>query len=520
MRDLFPNALLSALRAAPATAAFEQGGRTVSRAELLELIRRLAGAMRRAGLGPGRGVAVHTAVTPEAFAAYVAAYSLGCRVVGVRPGYPAGQLAHVLGMDVDAVLADASTLTPDLAAAAGPVPLLSLGPCPGAVDLLAEPDDGGVLTVTAGPDDVAALVFTSGSTGRPKGCAITYRALSAHWTWQPAVWSPTAARFAAAFERYLLFGTLASMVVLEFLAPCLLGGGTAVIPDDDGRPMFPYAIERHRITGSIITVPRLAQLLDVLGREPVDVGSLRALMVSGSPLSPTRLTAAVERLGPVVYQGYGQTEAGNLAMLTPEHIAAGPERVLGSVGRPHPRVEISVRDEAGRELEPGRTGEIHVRSPYQMAGYWAQDEETRDTVRDGWLRTRDLGYLDSDGFLYLVGRTRDVIMVNAMVVYAGPVERVLAGHPDVAEAYVTGAPDERTGEAVHAFVVPAGGRTPDRDALSALVRAELGADSVPSTITTVAGVPVAATGKPDKRALLTLLDGQARPDGQAARTSP
>ncbi|MEU7836256.1 AMP-binding protein [Nonomuraea sp. NPDC049129] len=508
---LFPLPLLDALRGSPGGVAFEHGSRTVSRGELLEMIRRLAGALADAGLGPGRGIAIRTAVSPEAFAAHMAAHALGCRVVGVRPGYPAAQLAHVLGMGVDVllvdgslpVLVDRSSAAPEgplpalvdrsSAAPEGPLPVLSLA------ELLARADDGRPLAVTARPDDVAALTFTSGSTGRPKGCAITYRALSEHWAWQPRVWGPVAAALAESFGRYLLFGTLASMVVMEFLAPCLLGGGTAVIPEDDGRPVFPYAIERHRITGSIITVPRLYQMLRLLKDDPVDVGSLRALMVSGSPLSPSRLAAAVERLGPVVYQGYGQTEAGNIAMLTPADIARGN---VASVGRPHPGVEISVRDEADREVAAGETGEIHVRSPYLMSGYWGQPEESRDTLRDGRLRTRDLGYVDEDGFLYLVGRTRDVIMVNAVVVYAGPIERVLAAHSDVDEAYVAGAPDELTGEAVHAFVVPAAGRTPDRDALTALVRAELGDDSVPRTITVVSAVPVAASGKPDKRALL------------------
>ncbi|GAB3882308.1 hypothetical protein GCM10027612_12700 [Microbispora bryophytorum subsp. camponoti] len=143
-----------------------------------------------------------------------------------------------------------------------------------------------------------------------------------------------------------------------------------------------------------------------------------------------------------------------------------------------------------------------MRSPFLMTGYRDQPEETGDVLRDGWLRTRDLGHLDETGLLYLTGRTRDVIIVNAIVVYAGPIERALAGHPGVAEAYVTGAPDERTGEAVHAFVVPAPGATLDHAALAELVRAELGADSVPRTITTVSSVPVAPSGKPDKRALV------------------
>lgn len=501
--QLFPHPLLDALREAPDSAAFEHSERIVSRAEVLELIARLAAALRAAGLGPGRGLAVSLAVSPEAFAAQMAAHVLGCRVVGIRPGYTPGQLAHVLAMDVDALLVDPSTATSDLLTAADGIPSLSLP------DLMAGRSEAEPV-ITARPGDVAFVAFTSGSTGNPKGCAITYEALTAHWAWQPRVWSPVADGLAAAFGRYMLFGTLSSIVVMEFLAPCLLGGGTAVIPSDDGRPPFPYAIERHRITGSIITVPRLCQMLDLLRIEPANVSSLRGLMVSGSPLSPDRLAEAVERLGPVVYQGYGQTEVGNIAMLTPGDIAGGPDGLLASTGRPHPQVEISVRDESGRELAPGHDGEIFVRCPYQMTGYWGDAGETRDVLQDGWIRTRDLGHVDGDGYLYLVGRTRDVILVNAMVVYAGPIERALASHPGVIDAYVTGAPDERTGEAVHAFVVPAGDRAIDGAAyaeLAALVRAQLGEDSVPQTITAVPGVPVAASGKPDKRALLRLGGG-------------
>ncbi|MEU7689277.1 AMP-binding protein [Microbispora hainanensis] len=495
--DAFPHLLLEALRGAPGTPAFEHGDRIVSRGELLDLIGRMAGAMREAGLGPGTGVAIRTGLSPEAFAAQTAAHVLGCRVVSVRPGYTPGQLADVLGVGVDAVILDRSTATPDLLHAAGPATVLSLGPVPGAEDLVAHPGDGRFPGVTARPDDVALLTFTSGSTGRPKGCVLTYRAMAAHWSSYRG-WSSTAPGFAESFERYLLFGTLSSLVVLEFLAPCLLSGGTAVIPEEDGRPLFPYAIERHRITGAIVTVPRVCQMLDLLREERVDVGSLRALTVSGSPFSPHRLLEALDRLGPVVHVAYGATEAGIISLLTPGEGRDAPT----SVGRPHPSVEISVRDEEGRPVGTGRPGEIHVRSPFLMAGYWNLPEETGDVLRDGWLRTRDLGHLDETGLLHLAGRTRDVIMVNAIVVYAGPIERALAGHPDVAEAYVTGAPDERTGEAVHAFVVPAPGRAPDHAALTELVRAELGADSVPRTITTVSSVPVAPSGKPDKRALL------------------
>src|SRR5262245_25048265 len=127
--SLFPCSLLDELRRRPDSPAFEQGDRTVSRAELLQTIRRLAGAMLSVGLGPGRGIAIFTAVSPEAFAAHMAAHVLGCRIVGVRAGYTARQLGHVLAMEIDALLVDLSTITPELLELAGSARLLSLGPC-------------------------------------------------------------------------------------------------------------------------------------------------------------------------------------------------------------------------------------------------------------------------------------------------------------------------------------------------------------------------------------------------------
>ncbi|WP_433663164.1 ANL family adenylate-forming protein [Nocardia sp. CA-128927] len=346
------------------------------------------------------------------------------------------------------------------------------------------------LTIEARPGDIARVAYTSGTTGLPKGCAQTYRAMSAHWSWGKRTWSQDTAELAACADRYLLFGTLAGAVVQDYLALCLLGGGTAVIPELDGTPLFPGVIERLRITATIMNVPRLYQMLDDLRAAPTDISSLRAMVVAGSPLTAHRLTAAVQALGPVVHQAYGQTETGGLTTLTPHEIGAG---VLTSVGRPLPGVQVDIRDD-----------EIYVRNDYMMSEYLGDPAETADVLVDGWLRTRDLGYLDDDGYLYLTGRARDVIIVDALPVYAGPIERVLSGHPDVDQAYVVGAPDDRRGEAVHAFIVPLTGHSPDSTTLSALVRAELGESSVPQTYTVVADAPIAASGKPDKKALLEL----------------
>ena len=270
---LFPRPLLDALDQRPEQPAFEHGPRVVSCGELLALVDRLVDGLRSVGLGPGRGVAVATGVTPEAFAAVVAVHALGCRLVGLRPGWTAGHLAGVLGDGIDAIVADPSTLTPELLAHAGPTTVLSLGRHPGASDLLADARAGGPggggsdvapILVEARPGDIARLNFTSGSTGRPKGCARTYRTFSLDY--QTDRWAPDLARLVTHMGRFLLYRPPSFPAPLTFAGRSLLTGGTVVIPDErdldaDGQLSFVDALARHRITGVILTVPSLQQLL-------------------------------------------------------------------------------------------------------------------------------------------------------------------------------------------------------------------------------------------------------------------
>lgn len=464
----FPGSVLDALATRPRHAAVEDGDRVVTGGELLSMIGTIASGLRSTGIGTGDGVAMDLDVSAESLAAYLAGYTLGCRVVGVHPGYSAPQRQHVLSRGVDAVLTDDRVAELLRGPAADPV-------------------------VRARPDDVARVAYTSGSTGRPKGCMQTYAALSVHWSWGVESWCADTVELAERTGRYLLFGTLSSAVVQDYLALCLLSGGTAVIPRLPGPgegPLFPGVFQRLRATATIMNVPRLYQMLDSLRHNEYDLSTVGAVMVAGSPLPPHRLAEAVELLGPVVYSSYGQTETGGLTALTPADIAGG---VLSSVGRPLPGVDVAVQD-----------GEILVRSPYQMCGYLDEPGLTAEVLVDGWVRTQDLGRLD-DGYLYLTGRARDVVIVDAMPVYVGPIEHTLAAQPDVDQAYVVGAPHERRGEAVHAFVVPHAGRPLDDAALREAVRTELGDLSVPETITELPEVPVAVSGKPDKAALLGLL---------------
>jgi fatty-acyl-CoA synthase len=261
----------------------------------------------------------------------------------------------------------------------------------------------------------------------------------------------------------------------------------------EDQPPLPDTLEDHGITGTVVIVPMLHRLLARLRQRSFDLDALRALVVTGSAASPNLLATAVELLGPRLWQGYGQAESGMISLLTPELIREHGELALESVGRPLPEVEIEVRDD----------GEICVRSPHMMAGYWGEPELTGEVIdAGGWLHTRDIGRVDETGLLQLTGRSRDVILVNAEVCYAAPIERALARHPAVGAALVVGVPDARTGEAIHAFLVPAGEHPlPDADTLRALVRAELTPGHVPRTYTAITEIPVAASGKPDKQAL-------------------
>ncbi|MEV6717500.1 long-chain fatty acid--CoA ligase [Lentzea sp. NPDC051208] len=447
----FPRAVLDVLAAAADRPVFEHGTRVVTGAELLDLVARIANGLRGKGLGPGDGVALLLGVTVEAFATILAAHAVGARVAGVRPGLTDAQVEHLLSLDIKIVLRDA-----DLAG------LLVSSPGP--------------LRCDGRPGDIARLIHTSGSTGAPKACAQTYASMTDAWTARPDAWPPAIRELATRLDRYLVFGSLSSQVMFEYAVLTLTAGGTVVVADNPAD-----AITRLKATARVITVPGLAKLVSSQKREPADLSALRALLVSGSPLTPDRHREALETLGPVLFHGYGQTETGMISMATPDDPP-------GTVGRPP--VDVEIRD-----------GELFVRTPGQACEYWGNPEESAEVFVDGWVRTRDLGRFDAFGYLRLTGRARDVVIVNANLHYIGPIEQVLAEHPDVAEAYVVAVPDDETGEAVHAFVVPKADRVPALDELQELVTERLGAACAPVRVTAISEPPVAPSGKPDKRQL-------------------
>ena len=288
MRGLFPEPVLAALSEAPDKPAIERGGVSVSRGELLLTVRRIAGAMHEAGLRRGIGVGVLLPLTPQAYAAHLAAHALGCRVAPARPAWGPEQLAFAL-TKVDVVLSE-RPLDTVLAAKPGD------GGQDGAVRkagertlLLGDLLDGEPLeTMQARPEDPARMIFTSGSTGRPKACVHSYRAMTL--AYQKEHWPQPLTRLMTGFRRCLVHQSLAAPVQFTYLGRCLVAGGMAVFPDGPSGPELDLAamIEKLRPTATMVHPARLREILQTGN----DLSSLEALMLGGSPAAPTLLREA------------------------------------------------------------------------------------------------------------------------------------------------------------------------------------------------------------------------------------
>jgi acyl-CoA synthetase (AMP-forming)/AMP-acid ligase II len=247
----------------------------------------------------------------------------------------------------------------------------------------------------------------------------------------------------------------------------------------------------------------LYEVLDHPAVASTDCSSLFMLNVGSGPATPARLRQAIDRFGPVLRIVYGLSEAVVITALPgltddPEH----PERIR-SCGKPYGDVRIEVRAEDGTVLGPGEIGEIWVSSKLNFAGYYGRPDLTAETIVDGWIRTRDLGRTDADGYLYIVDRTHDRILSGHwnIPVYCRPIEDAIAAHPQVRAVAVVGVADPDAGEVPHAFVVPAPGARVSAEELIGLVTAELSEMWAPHGVDFLDRLPLTRAAKVDKVAL-------------------
>ncbi|MGK4585632.1 AMP-binding protein [Kitasatospora sp. HPMI-4] len=472
-------------------------GRRITAGEFRDGTYRLAHELAGRGIGRGMTVSLLTGNTPEALGARYAVNLLGARVVFLYDGMAPETLARVVdSVDTELLLIDATRyrdaeqLLPLLKLPA----VLTLGPGPFGEDVVASSADRAPepFAVPVGPQDDWCIRHTGGTTGVPKGIRMS------HGPYRRSIAAPLTG--AGAEPRYLACTALAHLAGI-FADMALFRGGSVVLQRAFEPGEVLAAVERERITHLWLLPPLLYQLLDHPDRSRTDLSSLGRITYGGCPASPARLRQAAEAFGPVLYGTYGQSEAMAITEVGPqEHTVSGPGGQI-TVGRPLPGVEIAIRDQDGRTLPAGQEGEIHVRSEGVMRGYWKQPELTAEVVRDGWVRTGDVGYLDEEGYLFIVDRRKDMIIVVGGHVYPAEVEELLLAHPAVAQCAVFGVSAEDSTEHVHAAVVPAPGHHLDLGLLREFVTTRKGRLYAPEAVHLVPAIPLTAAGKPDKKLL-------------------
>jgi len=352
-----------------------------------------------------------------------------------------------------------------------------------------------LISPPADPDDMARIAYSGGTTGKPKGIMVTHRTMVTstmiqltEWEWPSQI-------------RHLVCAPLSHAGASVLTAILLKGGAMVVAPGFEPVAVM-QAIEQHRITSVLMVPTMVLALIDHPRFEDFDLSSLEVIFYGASAFPAARLKDAINKLGPVFFQFYGQSEAPmSVSVLRrAEHVADDPLR-LASCGRPTPWNRVMLMDDDMHPVPDGEPGEICVQGPLVMAGYLNKPEETELALAGGWLHTGDVAIKGPDGFLRIVDRKKDMIVTGGFNVFAREVEDVLATHPAVRQAAVIGIPDPKWGETVKGVVVIDPEQTVSAEELIALVRERKGAVQAPKSIDFIDSIPLSPLGKPDKKAL-------------------
>jgi long-chain acyl-CoA synthetase len=466
----------------PEGPAIADRARALTNRQLLDAVLAAARRLDGLGLGPRDVIALKLSNRIELVVLLFAAWRIGATVTPVNPALTDSEVARQLSDSGARLLVVEPTDTGE----AG-VPVLS-------VDDVAGPP-GTDPVPHHDPAALALLIYTSGTTGAPKGVMLDHANLDA-----------MAAMGRGALElgptdRSLLVLPLFHVngIVVSVLTP-LLVGASVVIAERFSPTTFFHTVERERPT-FFSAVPTIYSMLAALPEDVrPDTSSLRFAVCGAAPASPGLLARFENRYGFPITEGYGLSEATCGSTLNP---LRGP-RKAGTVGLPFPGQDLRVVGPHCEVLPPGLDGEVVLRGANVMRGYLGRPEDTAATIVDGWLRTGDVGHLDDDGYLTLVGRSKEMIIRGGENIYPKEVEDVLTSHRAVLDAAVIGVPDETWGEVVAAFVQARPGASVDLSALKALCRSDLSAYKRPTIITVLESLPRNAVGKHDKNALRAL----------------
>jgi long-chain acyl-CoA synthetase len=475
-------------------------GRPVTYGQLRREVGVLRGAFAQLGLEPGERVAIVAHNNLTFVVPYLAALGAGCVAVPLNPTSPPAELQRQLA----AVTAAAVVVGPGAAGAIAGVDRAAAGLRLVLAPRGAELDDVQVLDdlLSAEPapvadragDDLAVLMFTAGTAGSPRPAMLTHGNLRANIEQVQRVPSRRLEPGDVSLGVLPLFHIFGLNVVLGLS----LAAGSSVVLVERFDPSSALDTIRDRGVTVVAGAPPVWTAWSSLPDAPADVfASVRVAVSGASRLSRETADAMLRRYGVRVTEGYGLTEA------APIVTTSGTEDTPpGSVGRPLPGVELRLVDEQGEDALVGDPGEIRVRGPNVFAGYWGDEEASaRALTLDGWLCTGDIAVSDDRGYIYLVDRAKDLVIVSGFNVFPAEVEEVLVSHPGVAAVAVVGVPHPHTGEAVKAIVVPVEGHLLDEEALIAHCGTHLARYKCPTKVQFVDALPQGLGGKVLRRQL-------------------
>jgi len=359
----------------------------------------------------------------------------------------------------------------------------------------AQPAEDPLLEIAA--DDDVVQLYTSGTTGHPKGVQLTTANYLAFFrAAQAAEWgdfSPGEVTLACMPVFHVAGLNMGVIAVAQ--------GSTSLIMKEVDPVQVLDFIPRYGINNAFFVPAVMLFMLQHPAVASTDFSSLRRLYYGASPIAEDLLRRAREVFGCAFYQLYGLTETVGAGACLPDHAHDPALGKLRACGLPYPGVEIRVADPSGATLPPGEVGEILIRSPVVMKGYWGRPEATAAAIRGGWFHSGDAGYFDADGYLFIHDRLKDMIVSGGENVYPAEVENAVFGHPAVADVAVIGVPDEKWGEAVKAVVVLKPGAEVATDKLIAFVRERIAGYKVPKSIDFVSALPRNPSGKVLRREL-------------------
>jgi fatty-acyl-CoA synthase len=502
----FGRALDGIGRAYPSETALIDGDLRLTYAQLFGRVRATGRALLGRGLQPGDRVAFLLADSPALLEVMYGALWAGLSIVPLNTRLGIDDHLYVLhDADVRALVFDAANAERGHALLAQTDISVVLATTDDAVpragsllSRLVDTESNAPGAPEVNPASECWIQYTGGTTGRPKGVR------HSHLTMLTALYS-------CALELDVRAGEVAAHVAplthsgIAYVVPVWSRGGANVLLGGFDPDRLLHAIEAHRVTATLMVPTMLYRFVDHAAHAGRDLTSLRTVTYGAAPIGPERLEQALDVLGPVLLQIYGQTEAPlQLSVLTKrDHLLAANTRpeLLRSCGRPVAVAEIRCADQRGVTVADGEPGEILARGAHITLGYLNKPQESTEALRDGWLHTGDIGIRDEHGYLYIVDRSKDMIISGGFNIYPKEIEQLLFQHPGVADACVIGVPDATWGEAVKAIVVTTSENAPTASELITFVKQRKGGVLAPKSVEFVDAIPVTPLGKHDKRLL-------------------